>query len=48
MEMSELLAKTDAALVTETLAGQKESFAELYDRYAGVVRAACWGKVGSE
>jgi hypothetical protein len=36
------LALDDADLVRRTLRGDRETFADLYDRYARLVRAFCW------
>jgi RNA polymerase sigma-70 factor, ECF subfamily len=38
----ELEPSTDAELVAETLAGNREAFGHLYDRYARLVRAIVW------
>jgi RNA polymerase sigma-70 factor (ECF subfamily) len=36
----------DAELVARALAGDREGFAALYDRYAPRVRARCWARTG--
>jgi RNA polymerase sigma-70 factor, ECF subfamily len=40
------LSPTDADLVSQTLAGNREAFGQLYDRYARVVRAVAVGVSG--
>jgi len=43
VETMEKEAPTDAELVAETLAGDREAFGRLYDRYAALVRAVVGG-----
>lgn len=40
------MADSDARLVLRTLDGQESAFAELYDRYARLIRAICHDKAG--
>ncbi len=37
----------DALLVARTLAGERQAFEPLYDRYAARVRAFCWSHTGN-
>ena len=38
---------TDAKLVSQTLSGDRSAFADLYDRYARLVRAICYDSTGN-
>jgi RNA polymerase sigma-70 factor (ECF subfamily) len=42
----DLMAATDGTLVLGTLEGDRSAFAELYDRYARLVRAICFDSAG--